>query len=301
MASKVITPGQPLPFQEGEFKSVSQPNLVSFALRGITPPSEVYLQRDDQLGIAFMNSTGSDTVVVSGRFLRANDGVVVPFTITSTTPSSYSYTTKQIPLGEGYILSATIGSTICFDRGQCFASLYIQRGRVVTPLSAGEFQLLCQGYITTNQGLAWPNGQVYNAQDGVGHMQFANVSNPGAGADFSFSINSNAIARVRGARMTFTASATVANRTPVFFIGNRPSYQIGSTTAITAGQAKKFFFVPGISQYTDANGDFYLPCPEFSQSVGNPSAIFQVATSGIQAGDQWSAITIFTEEWLFIG
>lgn len=298
VGSMLVSPGQPKPMQPGEFQVTGNPNQVSFGLQHIAPPSPLYIQRDDAIGLAMSSSQSAEVITITGRFLRANDSVVQPFMFTFAPTAQYSVQTKTFPLGEGYLLGLTVSASTATVRGMTFCAVYLTRGKVsATPL-AGVDQLLCQDYVTSNQPSGWPGGRILNAFEGNGNMSLVNIGGTAAGADFVFTPNPGAIARLRGVIATLVTSATVANRAVTFQCGTFPRNAVPATTFVTASQTKTFTLMPGVQPYTDCNGNFVLPCPDPSQTVGNASTLIASLTTGIQAGDQWGPINAYYEEWL---
>lgn len=233
--------------------------------------------------------------------MRASDGVVVPFNFTFPMPAGSARAGKAFSLGEGYLLSVSTITNAAGFTGQTFVELFISRGNfTVAPLTS-NVQMLAAQYATQNQPAAWPGGRMITSLEGPGFLTTLNPANPAAGADISVVFaGSNVQARVHSVVATFTASAAVANRVPTFFIGGNPALAVPATTAITAGQVKQFSIYEGAQPYTDGNGNFVLSMPQNSLAQ---ATLFHLTsnTVGIQAGDQWSAVKIYEEQWCLTG
>ena len=71
-ASTTLPPGarQPTPLSTDRYEAGSMPNIVTFGFERVTPPSPLYIQRDDLVVIRAATSlAGGDTVTVTARLL----------------------------------------------------------------------------------------------------------------------------------------------------------------------------------------------------------------------------------------
>ena len=286
--------------RDGEYTPIAPPNIVTFGLQTVSPPSPLYLQRDDQIGVQVISSQASEVITISGRLLRAVDGIVVPFN--RTLPVVTAYVTKQlvINLAEGYLLSLVITGSASNMRGQTFVNAMIVRGFTSSFLSAGAASILIGDYCTTNQPVGWPGARVLNCLEGIGAQGILSPGNPAAGAEVSVSSVNFAYRNVTAMQLTLTCSATVATRIPVFLIGQSPSVLVPSVSPVTAGQTFHFYMGQGGSPYFDGFTEVYLPIPAKNFCETNGGKLLLTQTTALQAGDQWSAITIFYDEWVWI-
>lgn len=294
--------GQPRPLQAGEFIAAVKSDQVSFALDRVGPPSQVYIQQDDVLSVVASFRLGNDTAIITGRFLRVPDGVVVPFSYVIKSTGPFSNILNLFPLGEGYLLSVTAVSSAALQRGGCYVSIGLQRGLLTTSPRAGTTQILFQDYVTGNQPVSWPGGRIISASEGPGFLVARSPSNPAAGSDWVATTVGGSRVKIRAAIATLTTSAAVANRQVTFFmqLPTSVNQQVGATANVTASSVAKFVLAEGIGPYTGADGTFYLPLPRdtyFLPSVG----AFGSQTNNIQAADQWASIQVSTEEWIDVG
>lgn len=123
---------------------------------------------------------------------------------------------------------------------------------------------------------------------------------PAAGADLSYTVPIGVIWNVVSLTALFTASAGAANRTVAFFIkdqGGRIVYQYGIGTALTANQTCTYTFEEDVSLITaSANGGNILePLPA---TWLPPDWSFGTTTANIQAGDQWSNVSLWVQAYL---
>ncbi len=129
------------------------------------------------------------------------------------------------------------------------------------------------------------------------NLRSLTVPNPAAGADWSQVVPHDVNWKLVAVTYIFTASAIVANRAPrleladtlgiMLWRGESANVQVASTAITYVGSAK------GDPQLLDPNRailtpvDFWLP----------RNFILRTATGSIDAGDQFSAIRLFVEEW----
>jgi len=119
------------------------------------------------------------------------------------------------------------------------------------------------------------------------------VTNPAAGSDFSHSFSLEGCQELTAISATLTTSATVANRTPSFYVninGVQLLYVANPSAAQTASQAITYLIAPYQIAPGPLTGFSFLSMPNgISYGRGSSSG---VVTSGIQVGDQWSSIRI---------
>jgi|SRR5215472_8879772 len=303
MSSTIVTPGpptalqptgQPKPFEPGEYVAPAAPNVVTIGLRSVNPPSPLYIQRDDVLAFTLIASFNNAVATITGRFLRAGDGVIIPFATTLKQANGDSIAEGTLQLGEGYLLSVAASGANASMRGAMFVQGFLIRGTTSLNPITGVQQVLFADYITQNAPTGWPGGRIINSAESTGRSAIVNGSNPAAGTDFnipSFSAQT-ILFRPIYYTATLTTSATVANRVPTFKVGGIPQYTITAQTAVAASSTKIFFLAVGVQPYTDANGNFFLPLPVMGLDVFQDSTLFATSTAGIQAADQWSAIRV---------
>lgn len=299
--SALVSAGQPKPFQPGEFVLAGPSNIVTFGLVKVAPPSPLYIQRDDQLAFLFQSSFANDQLLVSGRFLRAADGQVVPFTAAFKVSGAGNRNVQTLALGEGYLLSLSAVSFSSSVRGQLFCTAFIQRGLVATAPLTGANQILFSDYVMSDQPVGWPGGRIVGAVEGTGGFISGTQANPAAGADISVPVTPNVTLRMHWISATLTTSATVATRIPTFFIGGSGQGvpNVAPITGQAASTAVVYKLIQTVQPYTDAGTNVTLPLPP-NLVLPTASSVFVTSTAGIQAGDQWSNIHFIYEQFLVI-
>ena len=134
----------------------------------------------------------------------------------------------------------------------------------------------------------------------ISRYSFRAVS-PAAGADISITVPNGVYWDVNSLTALFTAGAGVANRLVGYFVKNQDGqtvYTYQTTTALTANQTCTFTFSEDFatSPTTPANGANVLwPSPK---PLLLPNWTFGTVTGAIAAADQWSAVTVWVEEYL---
>ncbi|SRR5712692_5113508 len=316
----IITPGQPGPMLPGEFASGSIPNVVTFRVKDLGPPSILYVQRDDQLVLWAVSSSANELVTVTARLLLAlppvtgqpgvdpaalkallaGPGILPIVTIKQQLQLGAAFTQGfvTVPLAEGYLLSVTVIANLANQRGITFARVRIDRTTPVIAATNAALILLAD-YVTAGMAPTWPGGRVTQPTESTGALLTVSPANPGLGADISFTIGGQDRNRLSSLATTFVTSATVATRISRLRItdaaGNLvwqspPSQtQLAGVTAIySASQGQ----VTSAVDTTTIN--WSLPGLQF---VGGGWTI-STNTLAIQAGDQWSLTRLSIEQWI---
>jgi hypothetical protein len=200
-------------------------------------------------------------------------------------------------LNDVYVLDANINVLVGgINRATTYCVLYMTRSAVsstITPI----VEILCAGYLANDKPLSLNEKEF--AVSGKGHMRSLNVTAPGAGNNFTYTVETNTRVFIRSIRFLLTTSATVANRLIRIIIKDAT----GLTMAVheiagaqVASLANNYLFGINLNpRYVAVNGgDFEAPMitTELLQSS-------TVATSitNIQAADTLTNIEIDLEEW----
>ena len=316
-------PSQPTTGADKNFVQSSVPNVVSFDFVQVTPPSQLYIQRDDVLVIMGTTQNAPDNVVITARILLpfaqapgqpdappkegiAGGPIVGPGYIQTlqfilAIPVARQLASIAIPLLEGYLLSLTAWSNTSPSVGNTFVRAQLNRGAVGV-LPGNVFALLLSGYVTQLGSLFWPGGQVIKAADGPGFLQTYAVGYPAAGVDFTFTTNQVGRARFAAAIATLTCGAGAANRFVSFQlgpqVGGTVQYQVQDTVAVTANQTVTYSLSPGGQLSRGGGTPSFVTLPAPAPLFDKNAIVISSSTQNIQAADQWSAIRVYTEEWL---
>lgn len=319
MGSSVIlpTPGQPKEGPDPGFISGSVPNRVSFRLTDVDPPSFVYLQRDDIIGLNMQTSIANEAVNFNLRLLLTDQPQAgqptesgVTFSPPVLVPGGYVQTAQvnlrqtgglrsnvgtNLILGECYLLAVSAQATQAGFPGQTLVWSTVFRGPGASPV---VFTTLFRDYVTVGRTSGWPNGSIKMSTDGTGNLRVITGTVPAAGAEITENVPTGARWQVLSVRASLTTSATVANRTPEFAFGDLTgdvgryssgaSQAAGTTTGYTFGNAS---LAPAV-----AGADVDVPIP--GTILLNQTQSFRTRTVNLQAGDQWTAPQYLVQEWL---
>ncbi len=297
----VNTPqGQPLPLAEGEFVNSSVSDLVTWAFKKVAPPSPVYITRDDQISMLGITTSVGETLTVNGRLLTI-DGVIMPFQVQLNFPTAGVNQTKVLTGVEGFILSLSVVASQATQFGISFARLWINRGLQSTN---NLFQVLVSGYCTTQCAATWPGQQLQYTRQGPGELRTVTITNPAAGADFTFNNGGSVLfdMNVYSVCATLTTSAAVANRQVEVQVTDgsaRVIYRAAAPANITASSTVNVCLTTGQLNTGIITTDLLIPLPV-------PCLLFQqysikIVTTNLQGADQWSNIAGHVEKWVFLG
>ena len=319
MGSGAILPGagQPKTGPDASFNTGSFSSQVTFGFSNITPPSPLYIQRDDLLAVQVVSFIpgGVEGVTLNLRLLLPTGPRPgqpdSPQPIATEEPGITNQTiqntqfvvplavgTKLFNLSEGYLLSISAVAAFATQRGATFVRAWIQRGSSTFNVAQASLPLFSD-YITTVQPAGWPFGRLIHPQEGPGALVLGVVVNPGAGADWVYTQTAFTRARIIGTSATFTASAAVANRETQLVIdtGAPPDIVTGiPNQVVVAGATVK---VSGTTAPVSAAPNV----PDVSVGLPAETIIGQGSrvrsnTINIQAADQWSNIRLFLEQWM---
>jgi hypothetical protein len=307
--------GQPAPLGASEFKSNSIPQLTTFNLSQIAPPSQVYIGRDDLLLLqAYTSIPGGDTVTFNIRVLEAiragafggqpDTPPPPPNSNQPLTSISFGSTTLQVTTGvvasqvvtlaEGFLLSIGTTSGTSTQAGITTARATLIRGGQTA--SSATLELFAD-YVTPRYSAGWPTGRIARGREGAGKVFELAVGSPGAGADWNVNISGGQALLLRQIRAILTTSATAASRIPRLFYTNG-----GSTLACFT--PNNFIPASTTANVTCSNGSVpavVAGCPDIVIGISNPlwvlgpSGNINVGTLNLQAADQWSNIVIVGE------
>ena len=272
----------------------NQPSLVEYRRWGILPAPAMYVTVSDVLVLrAWSNTTGS-TIMVSVRVLTP-DGQIVPLfqsavVLTSTTAPVEIVLQKV----EGFLLSAVIESTQ-LQSGQAYCELLLRRGQGSGDQTTGA--LLIAGSPSAQYSLSYPQTPCASATAGRGAMLSNTVNTPAAGLDWTEVVPLGLQWIVRSVVATLTTSATVANRQPHFQVldaGARVVVDAPMSAAQVAATTNIYSWFPGASP-VNPTGELVAGIP---MELRVPQGFtIRVATTGLQAADQWTLVTLLTEQF----
>ena len=309
-------PGQPAPMRPEEFAPGSIPNLVSFGFDRVSPPSTLYVQRDDNIRMfAATNIPGGDSVIILLRFLRVPEprggqpseggvgrtvgtvyagGIIAAELEIITVVSGVTFTLDK-SYAEGYLLSVGARSSNTSQRGRTFISGMLNR---LQPGANPVAIPLFSDYVTNTNPAGWPGGRILNSTEGPGFKHSLQVANPGAGADWTFTAGTRQRLRVETLNAVFTAAVAVSNRQVQLILddGANVLAVFPAAVNIVASTTANVTATSGSVATSIITTDVTIPIPQ--PLIMEPGWRLRVSTVGIQPADQWSAIWLNVEEWI---
>lgn len=205
-----------------------------------------------------------------------------------------------IPLAAGAITNvAARYASGQYPDGVLYCSVYIVRGQ-----NANAFAFTGQllgGYLTLGKSLAWQGSPVVGWNEAPGLFKPAILGNVALGAELNFQVTIPAVWRLIAFAGTFACSAVVGTRFPAIGVkdaGGNLVYRTPLLTTLAASQSGEFNWALGYgSAMVGVPPRYFGPLTD----LGPLPQLFRIVTSttGIQAGDQWSSITVWVEERVF--
>lgn len=268
--------------------------LEHFRRHRVGPPTSLYVTLDDVILFQGWAPLATTPVRLSMRLLTP-EGVVVPsFYIINVAANGTTPTLKAITNLEGFVLSmsAEVATGLA---GAVWVNVVIQRGTGTQDFTQGLNIL--QGYPSLTDTLSWPQAPPAKSIDGRGLANVVAIGNPGAGADYSFTVPAGVNWLLRSLRLQLVTSAAVASR----FVTLRLDDGVGNIfadlpcgTAQTAGTTETYTWTNG-SSVANVNVANLGPLPTECRLPG--AMRIRTNTANLQAGDQFSGLAMELETY----
>lgn len=272
---------------------IAAPPDVHFKHYGVQPFALGYISKDDFLQVSILTSATTSGLQLAARILTPHQGLNY-MTESLDGVSINTLTTQIYPLTEGFIESICVSNLGAgLEDGACFVCIALQR---TSAASVAPHTILAQGFVTNELSVSWPpspvrgvggaSGSAYSTPNSVG------VSNPAAGADWTYTVPAGATYRLVSAFATLATSASVANRVPELIIDDGTHSLSGSLMASpqTAGVTDTYTWGSGLPLSAALSAANTAPLPQ-SLTLAAGWRV-RTSTSGIQAADQWSTIRL---------
>jgi len=256
---------------------------------------ELYVSAGDTLRITSWSSQATYPVYLVGR-IRGLGGNIAPQQWAHTPLNDRSARTEYFALAEGGLLSLAVHvDSAAVLRGQTFAVVELCRGRG-TP--AIPLHVLIAGYVCRGESPGWPEGPLRGPGDGPGYVRRITGTDPAPDAEFSESVPTGAVWRLRSLRVQCVTSALVNNRACFMVLTDGAttlwrsiptSYQAASlTNRYNAGVIGHR--ATGVGNELEWN----LPADLMLQAGWTITSYIW----GKMTGDDWGAPELVVEEWL---
>lgn len=253
-----------------------------------------YFSGEDHLRVTSFGSVASVVLSVEGRFLTP-EGAIEVFAERHVPNSDRTSASTLFSRGPGWLLDCQVRASAGTPRrGQVFVLLEVVRG-----LSGGvtPHATLLQGYVTDTSRLAFPGSLHEAMSSGRGALRSITGTNPGAGAEVSETVPTNARWRPHAFQVTLVSSSVAANREValVFDDGATAMIRVPSGVSHVASTTllySAFHHAPRntVAQDTARN----LPLPRVDLQGGSRVT---TVTANIDPLDNYGAPQLLVEEW----
>lgn len=282
--------------QTSDYQSGTRQRAISFADVNLPPPSPLYVSGDELLVFQCFNSVAGATLLVQMRILLP-DGSLSRMEQRFQLTSARANNVFEIPLQECFLLSVTFAaSTVGVRTGQFYVTANIEFGAV----GKGSFQYqLFAGYLSQAIVAGWPTSSPKSCLDGPGMMLSIQNAAPGAGADFTVTVPTQARWKVRAINAQLVTAVAVATRAVELEVSDGAGNLLLIAPAnVTQAASLSIRYQGSAAPYpatTIATRAFCAFPPDL--------VLFQgwkilSSTGSIQAADQWSVQNLIVEEWI---
>lgn len=264
--------------------------------RALITPSSLFLAGDENLRVLSWNTAPGVTIRLRVRFVLP-DGQMQWLEYLHTPTTDRAVKKEVFPVSGGVITNVSIQSASGTPRvGQTFVSVGVTKGDAQT---APTFGVLLQGYVTTNQSLAWPGSPVTTSLDGGGYVRTFSGTTPAVGNQIIENVPTGARWELLSVLTVLTTAAGGSNRRPQIALSDTGviSAIVPAPGSVAPSSAVALNWLSGLS-YATAIDPLYVVG---SIGVGQPLLAGQtltVAAVNLAAGDQFQAPVITVREWL---
>lgn len=295
-AGAYSTPGVDTRAINVPFVPLTSRPAVRFALHDVDPPSTLYLEETDLLQMVILNSAASTTTVsIAGRFLRASDGAISPFSIPVAVTSNRVPNIFSFHLGEGYVIGLCVIAGDA-ERGECFAYVSVAHGQA--PSTAFTLDQLIQDYASNYHNPKWPGGEFISSIEGPGIIRSITGTVPGPGAEISEAVPTSARWRLLAFRYSLTTAIAAANRESALQEDDGANVFMSEPSGFTqiASLTHTYNFGTSGTRYESAQSlETQAQITDSRLLAGHR---IRTKTTNIQGADQYTAPQYLVEEWI---
>jgi len=225
----------------------------------------------------------------SGDILRYSDRLRVS--------SVGTWDTFEYQLVDGILLYAGVSvNDNIKQEGLVWASLGLQYRATGDPYFTA---VLAEGYVKARRGIGYPGGRHEGFRDGPGYVRYVSGTNPAIGSQATITVPAGRIWRVLSCRATLSTSASVANREVRFRQNQGGGFVFIAPAVHTQPENTTYIYTWVSGGRTDQVMYNVNPVivPDVVYLKGGD--VVQTEVLNWQAGDDWSAIEMTVEEWLY--
>jgi hypothetical protein len=279
-----------------DVEAISYGRLIGLNTDNAAPPSNAYINPDDQMAVYIASSMMNQAVVITARILLP-DGTLVPNQWTYVSQGGRIGTAFIQQLTEGFLLSLCVENDSTVGPGVTFVRVSLVRGNKAKVTLT---QVLLQGYTSLANVLSWPPAVLFSSTSGRGNIRSITGTTPGAGVNVSEVVPAFALWRLIAFQVQLTTGAAVATRNMVltFDDGANVFAQIATAATQAASLAVTYSYVAGVVTPAALNTLANNPLP--IEMYLQPGFRIRTAVASLQAADQLSAVQYLVEEWLQI-
>jgi hypothetical protein len=264
--------------------------------RILPSPSSFYVTGEDNLRIVSVNAVVGVSLKLQWR-LADSRGVAVPNSVDHTPNTDRTLRHEEYTLGVGQLLNVTVfASAGSPNIGQTYVLVQLVRGSGSAAIVLGT---LLGGYVTTTQALGFPGSPIVSSTSAEPAVRLINGTTPPAGVDFSEQCPTGARWQLLSLAAKLQTSAVAATRSPALWFARGTS--VGATyipvSTVGATEIWRLCWASG-SGSGGTSVSFTAHTGIGAQQLLTGGDYFQSVVTGMQAGDQWSAVVYYVREWL---
>ncbi len=262
----------------------------------VATPFQFLTDGDDNLRVRVWSTASGETLSVALRVLTSDSKIQVTER-QITLGGLGTLQTSLIKLAPGAVLSvSTEVLTGLVARGRVFVQIDLVRGFDGPLVTLGT---LIQGYVGTFMGLAFPGSVLSHPLDGAGWQHHVVLSAPPAGSEFSGTIGAAGRFMIHDFHGALATNATAGTRLPTLFVRDA-GFNYHTFSPVGIGQAPStsvfYHWQPRMTMTPVAGGvNVAAPWPATRFPAG---LILGTGTLNLAAGDQWSTLGAYIEEWI---
>jgi len=154
------------------------------------------------------------------------------------------------------------------------------------------------GWVYTQKSISWPGGENQDLRPDGGFLGEEVSADPAAGSEISITVPAGEIWKINAIRYQLTTDANVASRTPhlIFTLPTSTIIDLYNAANQQASSTKKYSYAPtGNPIDTQSDDDFFTSIPQNLMLL--PTSTITTETVAIQAGDNYSAMSVYIERF----
>lgn len=264
--------------------------------RILPSPNQFYLTGEDSLRIVSVNAAAAVRVKVACRTANVQ-GDTVAHSFTHVPATDRSKRTEDFSIGEGSLLNVTVFASAGAPRiGETYVIVQLVRGADAAAVVLGT---ILAGCVTTTQAIGFPGSPILSSLD-VGPVVRAVLgTQPVVQVDMFEVCPTGARWEVLRILSRFTASAVAGTRTVQLHFVQSGIYvaRVGMVKDIVINEVGDCLWAANLPSLAPL-GTTIRQQPIPTGMILNAGDYFLTATTGLQAGDQWTAPAFVVREWL---